>query len=86
MARLFPHDRVARELSSQAAAMGTILAAINIPHTPGIASLLSNTADISERSRKCTEAEGELCLATEVITRLVGKLFGETRLQVRIAV
>ena len=73
-------------MSSQVAAMGTSLAAMTIPHTPGTASPLSNIADISERSRKRMEAEGERCVATEAIARLVGKLLGETRLQVRIAV
>ena len=54
--------------------MGTSLAVMNIPNTPGTASPLSNMENVLERSRQCTEAEGEWCVAAEAITRLVGKL------------
>lgn len=84
--KIVQDDRIAGELSGQAAAMGTSLAAMNIPHTPGTASPLSNMGNSMERSREHTEAEGEWCVAAEAIARLVGKLLGEARLQVRIAV
>jgi len=47
--KIAPDDRIARELCSQGATMGTSLAAINMPHTLGTASPLSNIEDISER-------------------------------------
>jgi len=75
-------DRIAGELSSEAAAMGSSPAAMNMPHTLGTASPLSNIGDILERGRECTEAERERYVAAEGITMLVGKLLGETRLQV----
>jgi len=55
--------------------MGTSLAAMNMPHTTGTPSPLSNIGDILERSRECTEAERERCVAAEEIARLVRKLF-----------
>ena len=74
--KIVPDDRIAGELSSQAATMGASLAAMNVPHTPGTASPLSNIGDISERGRECTEAERERCAAAEAIARPVGKLLG----------
>jgi len=56
--------------------MGTNLAAMNMPHTLGTQSPLSNIGDISERSRERTEAKRERCIAAEAIARLVGKLWG----------
>jgi len=78
-------DKIVGELGSQAAAMGTSLAAMNMPHTLRTASPLSNIGDILESGRECTEAERERCVAVEAIARLVGKLLGETRLQVGVA-
>ena len=66
--------------------MGTSLAVMNMPHTTGILSPLSNIGDITERSRERTEAERERCDAAEAIARTVGKLLGKERLQVRVAV
>jgi len=86
--KIVPDDRIAGELSSQAAAVGTSLAAVNMPHTPGTASPLSNIGigDISERSRERTKAERERYVAVEAITRLVEKLLKKTRLQVKVTV
>jgi len=84
--KIVPDDRIAGELSSQAAAVGTSLAAVNMPHTPGTASPLSNFGDISERSRERTKAERERYVAAEAITRLVEKLLKKTRLQVKVTV
>ena len=56
--KIVPDDRIAEELSSQALAMGTSLAAMNIPHTGGTGSPLSNIRNISEPSRERTEAGG----------------------------
>jgi len=66
--------------------MGTSLAAMNMPHTTGTPSPLSNMGDISERSRECTEAEQERCVAAGALARLVGKLLWETKLKVGDAV
>ena len=49
-------DRIAGELSSQAAAVETSLAALNMPQAPGTASRLSNMGDILEASRERTRA------------------------------
>ena len=84
--KIVPGGKIAGELSSQAAAIGTSLADMNMPHTPGTVSPLSNIGDISERSRECTEAEREWCVAAEAMARLVGKLLREIRLQVGAAV
>jgi len=84
--KIVPDDKIAGEFSSWAAAMGTSLAAMNMPHTTRTPSPLSNMGDISERSRERTEAEPERCVAVEAIARLVGKLLGETRLKVGDAV
>jgi len=78
-------DRIAGELSSQAATMGTSLAAMNMPHTLGTASPLSNIGDILRRGWECAEAEREQCIAAEAIARRVGKLLGEMRLQAGVA-
>ncbi|PUU77123.1 hypothetical protein B9Z19DRAFT_1128747 [Tuber borchii] len=50
--KIFPDDRIAGKLSSQAAPIGTSLTPINIPHIPRTASPLSNIGDISERGRE----------------------------------
>jgi nucleotide-binding universal stress UspA family protein len=86
--KIVSDDGIAGELSSQAAAVGTSLAAVSMPHTPGTASPLSNFAigDISERSRERTKAERERYVAAEAITRMVEKLLKKTRLQVRVTV
>ena len=84
--KIVPDDRIAGELSSQAAAVGTSLAAVNMPRTPGTASPRSNFGDISERSRERTKAEEERYVAAEAITRLVEKLLKKTRLQVKVTV
>ena len=57
--KIVPDKGVVGELSSQAAAIGTSLAAMNMPHALGTASPFSNIGDISERGRECTEAERE---------------------------
>jgi len=74
--KIVSDDKIVGELGSQAAAMGTSLAAMNMPHTLGTASPLSNIGDILESGRECTEAERERCVAVEAIARLVGKAFG----------
>ncbi|RPB04035.1 hypothetical protein L873DRAFT_1800046 [Choiromyces venosus 120613-1] len=86
--KIVSDDGIAGELSSQAAAVGTSLAVMNMPHTPGTASPLSNIAigDISERSRERTKAERERYVAAEAVTGLVEKLLKKTRLQVRVTV
>ncbi|PUU73303.1 hypothetical protein B9Z19DRAFT_1135430 [Tuber borchii] len=50
--KIVPDHRIAGNLNGQAAAMGTSLTAINIPHIPGTASPLSNIGDISESRRE----------------------------------
>ncbi|PUU73295.1 hypothetical protein B9Z19DRAFT_1135415 [Tuber borchii] len=50
--KIVPDDRIAGNLSGLAAAIGTSLAPINIPHIPGTASPLSNIGDISESGRE----------------------------------
>jgi len=42
--KIVPDDRIAGELSSQAAAMGTSLASMNMPHTPGVLGSRSRSA------------------------------------------
>ena len=79
-------DRIAGELSSQAAAVETSLAALNMPQAPGTVSRLSNMGDISERSRERTRAGWERYVAAKAITRLVEKLLKKTRLQVKVTV
>jgi len=79
-------DRIAGELSSQAAAVETSLAALNMPQAPGTASRLSNIGDVSETSRKRTRAWRERYVAAEAITRPVEKLLKKTRLQVKVTV
>jgi len=56
--KIVPDDRIAEELSRRATAMGTSLVVMNIPHTGGTGSALSNIGNISEPSRERTEAEG----------------------------
>ena len=72
--KIVPDDRIAGELSSQAAAVQTSLEAMNMPHTLGIVSPLPRIGDISERSRERTKAELERYVVVEVITGLVEKL------------
>ncbi|CUS13072.1 unnamed protein product [Tuber aestivum] len=77
--KIVPDDKIAGELSSNAAAMGTSLAAMNMPHTPGTCSPISNIGDVSERSSERMEGERRRFIAVEAITRLVEKLLGESR-------
>ena len=89
--KIVPGGKIAGELSSQAAAIGTNLADMNMPHmnmphTLGTASPLSNIGDILERSIECTEAQREWYVAEKAMARLVGKLLRETRLQVGAAI
>ena len=87
--KIVPDDGIASELTSQAAVVGTSLAAPSIlPHTPGTSSPLSHVAapESTERSRERTKAERERYEAVETITRLVEKLLKKTRLQVRVTI
>ena len=84
--KIVPGGKIAGELSSQAAAIETSLADMNMPYTPGTASPLFNIGNILERSIECTEAQREWYVAAEAMARLVGKLLRETRLQVGAAV
>ena len=79
-------DRIAGELSSQAAAVETSLAALNMPQAPGTASRLSNMGDVLETSRERTRAGRERYVAAEAITRPVEKLLKKTRVQVKVTV
>ena len=87
--KIVSDDGIASELTSQAAAVGTSLAAVNIlPHTPGTSSPLSATGapESVDRSRERSKAERERFEAVETITRLVEKLLKKTRLQVRVTI
>jgi len=77
--KIVPDDKIAGELSSNAAAMWTSLAAMHMPHTPGTCSPISNIGDVLERSSERTEGERRRFIAVEAITRLVEKLLGESR-------
>ncbi|PUU73299.1 hypothetical protein B9Z19DRAFT_1135423 [Tuber borchii] len=82
--KIVPDDRIAGNLSGQAAAMGTSFTAINIPHPEQ--RLRYPTLGIFRRgvgSARRLRGGGRLA---EAITRLVRKPLGETRLQVGIAV
>ncbi|CUS15828.1 unnamed protein product, partial [Tuber aestivum] len=69
--KIVPDDRIVRGLSSQTAAVGTSLAAMNRHHTPATVSPLSNIGDISERSRERTIGERKRYVAAEAVIRQI---------------